>query len=171
MKKNNLLTTNAILSAILNVKGVYEYILLLGNNGYKFDYEKIIKNNKESLEIILNSKKSKLLIAKNFLKSLLPGFSVYMSKKGKNIDKISKDEYIIPMNFEEIKYYQQIQSNLDKIIFVIMISCSKEINPKDVFEFTEKIKENIKDKTFSIQSNMDSENMLIFKKRNNDKKK
>lgn len=168
MKKNNLLTTNVILSTILNVKGVYEYIIFLGDNGYKIDYKNIIKNNKEIAEELLNSKKSKLLIAKSFLNSLLPGFNIYVSRERKKLDTISKSAHIIQMSFDEIKYYHQIENNLEKIVFTIIISCNKNINPKEAFEFTNKIKENIKVKTLVVQNKICKQKKLTTNKKNND---
>ena len=171
MKKKNLITTSAILTAILNVKGVYEYFILLGDNGYKFDYENIIKNNKEIRESLFDNKKSKLLIATNVLQSLLPGFNIYMSKKGKSLDKITKDENIIPMSFDEIRCYQQIENSLDKIIFIVMISGNKEIDPEEAFGFTVKLKESIKEKVLSIQGKISNQKALTLRKKAQDDQK
>ncbi len=165
MKKKNLLTTSAILSTILNVKGVYEYFLLLGNNGYKIDYENIIKNNEEIKECLFNNKKSKLLIAKNILQSLLPSFNIYMSRKGKNLDKITKNENIIRMNPNEIKCYQQMENNVDKIIFIVVTSSSKDINPNEVFDFIIKLRANIKEKTLSIQNKISNQKSFNLRKK------
>ncbi len=165
MKKKKLLTASTILTVVLNVKGVYEYFLLLGDNGYKFDYENIIKNNKELKECLFNNKKSKLLIAKNALQSLLPGFNIYMSRKGKNLDKITKEENIIRMSSNEIKYYQQIENNADKIIFIVVTSINKNINPNDVFNFIVKSRENIKEKSLNIQNKLNNQKSLTLRKK------
>lgn len=169
--KKNLITTSAILTTILNVKGAYEYFILLGDNGYKFDYENIIKNNKEIRESLFDSKKSKILIAKNILQSLLPSFNIYMSKKGKSLDKITKDKNIIPMSFDEIRCYQQIENNLDKIIFIVMISSNKEINPDEALSFTVKIKESVKEKIHDIQSKVSNQKVLSLSKKSQENQK
>jgi hypothetical protein len=165
MKKKKLLTASTILTVVLNVKGIYEYFLLLGDNGYKFDYENIIKNNKELKECLFNNKKSKLLIAKNALQSLLPGFNIYMSRKGKNLDKITKEENIIRMSSNEIKYYQQMENNADKIIFIVVTSINKNINPNDVFNFIVKSRENIKEKSLNIQNKLNNQKSLTLRKK------
>ena len=144
---------------------------MLGDNRYKFDYENIIKNNKEIRESLFDNKKSKLLIAKNVLQSLLPGFNIYMSKKGKSLDKITKDENIIPMSFDEIRCYQQIENSLDKIIFIVMISSNKEFDPEEAFGFTVKLKESIKEKVLSIQGKISNQKALTLREKAQDDQK
>ena len=94
-----------------------------------------------------------------------------MSKKGKSLDKITKDENIIPMSFDEIRCYQQIENSLDKIIFIVMISSNKEFDPEEAFGFTAKLKESIKEKVLSIQGKISNQKALTLRKKAQDDQK